>query len=184
MYNFSAVFAPSINLFPGKRFTPEISFPCSSGRMTSLHRGGEMNDVLNSGAFSLASLIVSMVVLVVGLALWFFVNRASSRANEQIELLEALLDQQKRQNALLRRLCEANEPEKKRNPQQRQANRKRMRTSFVWLLNDNAYRGANGASAIRPISPSDLSALPFATDTTASTPYLIYGFICNIVLYV
>ncbi|HDC2661943.1 TPA: YebO family protein [Salmonella enterica] len=71
-----------------------------------------MNDVLNSGAFSLASLIVSMVVLVVGLAIWFFVNRASSRANEQIELLEALLDQQKRQNALLRRLCEANEPEK------------------------------------------------------------------------
>lgn len=41
-----------------------------------------MNDVLNSGAFSLASLIVSMAVLVVGLTLWFFVNRASSRANE------------------------------------------------------------------------------------------------------
>ncbi|CHJ28862.1 TPA: YebO family protein [Salmonella enterica subsp. enterica serovar Typhi] len=75
-----------------------------------------MNDVLNSGAFSLASLIVSMVVLVVGLALWFFVNRASSRANEQIELLEALLDQQKRQNALLRRLCEANELEKEAEP--------------------------------------------------------------------
>ncbi|EAA7245144.1 hypothetical protein FNH63_16080 [Salmonella enterica subsp. salamae] len=75
-----------------------------------------MNDVLNSGAFSLASLIVSMVVLVVGLALWFFVNRASSRANEQIELLEALLDQQKRQNTLLRRLCEANEPEKEAEP--------------------------------------------------------------------
>ncbi|MDU5426209.1 MAG: YebO family protein, partial [Clostridiales bacterium] len=49
----------------------------------------------------------------VGLVLWFFVNRASSRANEQIELLESLLDQQKRQNALLRRLCEASEPEKK-----------------------------------------------------------------------
>ncbi|EQA4952102.1 YebO family protein [Salmonella enterica] len=75
-----------------------------------------MNDVLNFGAFSLASLIVSMVVLVVGLAIWFFVNRASSRANEQIELLEALLDQQKRQNALLRRLCEANEPEKDAEP--------------------------------------------------------------------
>ena len=29
-----------------------------------------------------------------------------------IELLQALLDQQKRQNALLRRLCEANAPEK------------------------------------------------------------------------
>ncbi|ASG54464.1 MAG TPA: hypothetical protein DFK21_13400 [Salmonella bongori] len=71
-----------------------------------------MNDVLNSGAFSLASLVVSVMVLVVGLVLWFFVNRASSRVNEQVELLEALLDQQKRQNALLRRLCAANEPEK------------------------------------------------------------------------
>lgn len=75
-----------------------------------------MNDVLNSGAFSLASLIVSMVVLVVGLALWFFVNRASSRANEQIELLEALLDQQKRQNALLRRLCESKRTRKEAEP--------------------------------------------------------------------
>ncbi|CBG88619.1 YebO family protein [Citrobacter rodentium] len=71
-----------------------------------------MNEVVNAGILNFASLIVSMVVLVVGLALWFFVNRASSRANEQIELLEALLEQQKRQNALLRRLCEANEPAK------------------------------------------------------------------------
>lgn len=74
-----------------------------------------MNEVLNSGVLTFTSLIVSVVVLIVGLVLWFFVNRASSRTNEQIEqieLLEALLDQQKRQNALLRRLCEANEPEK------------------------------------------------------------------------
>jgi len=71
-----------------------------------------MNEVLISGAFNLASLVISLVVLVVGLVLWFFVNRASSRANEQIELLEALLDQQKRQNVLLRRLCDANAPEK------------------------------------------------------------------------
>lgn len=56
------------------------------------------------------------MVLIVGLVLWFFINRASSRTNEQIELLEALLDQQKRQNALLRRLCEANEPEKAAEP--------------------------------------------------------------------
>ncbi|MDW2646205.1 YebO family protein [Citrobacter sp. HN-141] len=75
-----------------------------------------MNEVLNSGALSFASLVVSVVVLVVGLVLWFFINRASSRTNEQIELLEALLDQQKRQNALLRRLCEANEPEKAEEP--------------------------------------------------------------------
>ena len=72
-----------------------------------------MNEVLNSGALGLASLAVSVVILVVGLVLWFFVNRASSRTNEQIE---ALLDQQKRQNALLRRLCEANEPEKAAEP--------------------------------------------------------------------
>ncbi len=69
-----------------------------------------MNE-LNVGILNIASLAVSLVVLIVGLVLWFFVNRASSRANEQVALLEALLDQQKRQNALLRRLCEANEPE-------------------------------------------------------------------------
>ncbi|WP_419721841.1 YebO family protein, partial [Pseudomonas syringae] len=40
--------------------------------------------------------MVSLVILVAGLVIWFFVNRASSRTNEQIELLEALLDQQKR----------------------------------------------------------------------------------------
>jgi hypothetical protein len=71
-----------------------------------------MVELMNSGMLNVASLAISLLVLVIGLALWFFVNRASSRANEQIELLEALLDQQKRQNALLRRLCEANEPEK------------------------------------------------------------------------
>ena len=76
-----------------------------------------MNEVLNSGALNLASLVVSLVVLVAGLILWFFVNRLSSRTSEQIELLEALLDQQKRQTALLRRLCEANEPEKAVNVQ-------------------------------------------------------------------
>ena len=71
-----------------------------------------MSELLNPGIVNLASLALSVVLLLVGLLLWFFVNRASSRANEQIELLQALLDQQKRQNALLRRLCEANEPEK------------------------------------------------------------------------
>ena len=72
-----------------------------------------MSELMNSGALNIASFVVSVVVLLVGLVLWFFVNRASSRTNEQVELLEALLDQQKRQNALLRRLCEANEPEAK-----------------------------------------------------------------------
>ncbi|HCR58952.1 MULTISPECIES: YebO family protein [Raoultella] len=71
-----------------------------------------MSELLSPGIVNLASLALSIVLLLVGLLLWFFVNRASSRANEQIALLQALLDQQKRQNALLRRLCEANEPEK------------------------------------------------------------------------
>lgn len=72
-----------------------------------------MSDLVSSGALNLVSLALSFLLLLVGLVLWFFVNRASSRTNEQIELLEALLDQQKRQNALLRRLSEASEPEKK-----------------------------------------------------------------------
>ncbi|HFZ8993148.1 TPA: YebO family protein [Citrobacter freundii] len=71
-----------------------------------------MNEVLNSGMSAFVPLFFPVVVLVIGLILWFFINRASSRTNEQIVLLEALLEQQKRQNALLRRLCEANEPEK------------------------------------------------------------------------
>lgn len=71
-----------------------------------------MSELLNHGILNLASLAVSVALLLVGLLLWFFVNRASSRANERIELLQALLDQQKRQNALLRRLCEASAPEK------------------------------------------------------------------------
>lgn len=71
-----------------------------------------MVDLMNSGMLNLVSLAVALVIAVAGLVVWFFVHRASSRANEQIELLEALLDQQKRQTALLRRLCEANEPER------------------------------------------------------------------------
>lgn len=80
-----------------------------------------MGELMNSGLLSIASTVMSLVVLVVGLVLWFFVNRASSRTNEQIELLEALLDQQKRQTALLRRLCEANEPEEKAVPKEADA---------------------------------------------------------------
>jgi hypothetical protein len=70
-----------------------------------------MGELLNSGVLNLASLVVSALMLVAGLVVWFFVNRASSRTNEQIELLETLVDLQKRQNALLRRLCESNEPD-------------------------------------------------------------------------
>ncbi|QOY16301.1 hypothetical protein F3K31_21235 [Escherichia coli] len=96
-----------------------------------------MNEVVNSGVMNIASLVVSVVVLLIGLILWFFINRASSRTNEQIELLEALLDQQKRQNALLRRLCEANEPEKADKRPLRVKNRLKTKILFVWSPNDN-----------------------------------------------
>ena len=60
-------------------------------------------EIVNSGVMNIASLVVSVVVLLIGLILWFFINRASSRTNEQIELLEALLDQQNVKCTLLHR---------------------------------------------------------------------------------
>ena len=93
-----------------------------------------MGELLNSGLLNVASLMISLVVLLVGLVMWFFVNRASSRTNEQIELLEALLDQQKRQNALLRRLCEANEPEEKEAPKEAVLADKENEDDFIRLV--------------------------------------------------
>ncbi|MCD4560085.1 YebO family protein [Lelliottia nimipressuralis] len=93
-----------------------------------------MGELLNSGLLNVASLAISLVVMIIGLALWFFVNRASSRTDEQIELLEALLDQQKRQNALLRRLCEANEPEEKDEPKAAEAVVNEDEDDFIRLV--------------------------------------------------
>ena len=93
-----------------------------------------MSDLVSSGALNLASLALSFLLLLVGLVLWFFVNRASSRANEQIELLESLLDQQKRQNALLRRLCEANEPEGKDESKEAVAENNQDQDDFIRLV--------------------------------------------------
>jgi len=72
-----------------------------------------MNELawLPADAINIVSLAVSLVVLLLMALLWFFMNRASLRSNEHIALLEELVDLQKRQNSLLRRLCEANEPE-------------------------------------------------------------------------
>lgn len=80
-----------------------------------------MGDLINTGAWSLASLVIYLVILLVGFVLWFFVNRASSRTGEQIALLESMLIQQKKQTVLLRRLCEANEPEQTDEPFQAQS---------------------------------------------------------------
>ncbi|QKJ87373.1 hypothetical protein PMPD1_2429 [Paramixta manurensis] len=62
-----------------------------------------MNEMTN-GAAGLAPMIISVALVIVGLIAWFFINRASVRASEQIRLLEALLEEQKKQNAMLRQL--------------------------------------------------------------------------------
>ena len=64
-----------------------------------------MNELAaNSGSLVSDGLLVIMVI--VAFIAWFFVNRASVRAGEQIRLLESLLEEQKKQNQLLRRLIE------------------------------------------------------------------------------
>lgn len=67
-----------------------------------------MNE-LNGGG--LMPLIGGIAFAVAGLIAWFFVNRASVRASEQIRLLEALLEEQKKQNAMLQRLTAAGSDE-------------------------------------------------------------------------
>ncbi|STI46980.1 protein [Escherichia coli] len=66
-----------------------------------------MNEVVNSGVMNIASLVVSVVFFLSGSSCGFLSIVPVHGLTKQIELLEALLDQQKRQNALLRRLCEA-----------------------------------------------------------------------------
>lgn len=71
-----------------------------------------MNEIVN-GAAGFASMGTTLVIVVVGLVAWFFINRASVKATQQVRLLEALLEEQKHQNALLRSLTEvANTTEK------------------------------------------------------------------------
>lgn len=50
---------------------------------------------------------VLAILILVAFIVWFFVNRASVRASEQIQLLEALLEEQKKQTLLLRRIADA-----------------------------------------------------------------------------
>ncbi|MFG1172338.1 YebO family protein [Erwiniaceae bacterium CAU 1747] len=64
-----------------------------------------MNEIVNNMQ-GITSTALILVLVIIGLVVWFFVNRASVRANQQIQLLEALLEEQKRQNALLRKLSD------------------------------------------------------------------------------
>lgn len=65
-----------------------------------------MNE-LTDGAVGYASMGFTVALAIAGLIAWFFINRASVRATQQVRLLEALLEEQKRQNALLRRLTDS-----------------------------------------------------------------------------
>jgi len=65
--------------------------------------------MLNEVANGAAGTGLFIVIAIIGLFAWFLVNRASVRANEQIRLLEALLEEQKRQNQLLKTLVEGQE---------------------------------------------------------------------------
>jgi uncharacterized membrane protein len=53
---------------------------------------------------NIASIGLALLALLVCLLVWFFLNRASVRANEQVLLLNELLEQQKKQTEILMRL--------------------------------------------------------------------------------
>nr|WP_240355137.1 YebO family protein [Pectobacterium brasiliense] len=56
-----------------------------------------------------------MLIVLLAALVWFFVNRASVRANEQVKLLQDIVEQQRQQLALLKKLlpqdAEKSEPE-------------------------------------------------------------------------
>lgn len=68
-----------------------------------------MNE-LGDSSLNIAVAVVSVAVFVIVLAVWFFLNRASVKANEQIALLTELLEQQKQQTALLAKLTRGEPP--------------------------------------------------------------------------
>ncbi|ARZ00711.1 hypothetical protein AXW38_06935 [Yersinia ruckeri] len=52
-------------------------------------------------AVGVASIVVSLLMIILFLIVWFFVSRASVRANEQVQLLREIVEQQKQQIELL-----------------------------------------------------------------------------------
>ncbi|AUQ43748.1 hypothetical protein NJ56_13825 [Yersinia ruckeri] len=52
-------------------------------------------------AVGVASIGVSLLMIILFLIVWFFVSRASVRANEQVQLLREIVEQQKQQIELL-----------------------------------------------------------------------------------
>lgn len=65
-----------------------------------------MNEIMD-GLPGVTSTAMIMLLVIIGMFVWFFVNRASVRADKQVQLLNALLEEQKRQNALLKKLADS-----------------------------------------------------------------------------
>ncbi|KAF6655964.1 YebO family protein [Enterobacteriaceae bacterium EKM102V] len=70
-----------------------------------------------------------VIILIVAFIAWFFVNRASVRAGEQIRLLESLLEEQKKQNQLLRLLIELQPGAESKKPED-----EREKRDFIRLI--------------------------------------------------
>ncbi|AHF76827.1 hypothetical protein Sant_1774 [Sodalis praecaptivus] len=68
-----------------------------------------MNE-LGVNSLNIAIAVASVAVFVIVLVVWFFLNRASVKANEQIALLTELLEQQKQQTELLAKLTRGDPP--------------------------------------------------------------------------
>ncbi|WP_431222038.1 YebO family protein [Serratia sp. L9] len=61
---------------------------------------------LTYGLTGLISVAVVVLAALFGLWIWFLVNRASVRANEQIQLLQEIAEQQRQQTALLKAMLQ------------------------------------------------------------------------------
>ncbi|WP_145574525.1 YebO family protein [Yersinia mollaretii] len=58
----------------------------------------------NMGGLSVVPIALSLFTVIFFLIVWFFLSRASVRANEQIRLLQEMTEQQKQQTELLKAL--------------------------------------------------------------------------------
>ncbi|CNH96137.1 MULTISPECIES: YebO family protein [Yersinia] len=60
----------------------------------------------NMGALGAIPIALSLFTVIFFLIVWFFLSRASVRANEQVRLLQDIVEQQRQQTELLKALLE------------------------------------------------------------------------------